>query len=152
MKLILAAFLALFASLAQAQTSIDLTATPCAAGPWCATVPNNIGDHILLTGSVSYGTVGFVIGKPDGLTTSFASATHGANWAGTCPPAPAVGTMSVAGVPMTGSTGTAYIWATFSCTAHLGGSGRGQGWHQVWNLVSGELAVPQGLVGGEVVR
>jgi hypothetical protein len=41
-----------------------------------------------------------------------------------------------------GTSGMASISATFSCTSVLGRSGRAAGWHQIWTLIDGQLALP----------
>ncbi len=131
-----------------AQTTIELESAPCGAGIWCATVPNDSGDSILLYGSTNYQNVGAIIGRPDGTYLDFVSQSYrgySTIYVGTCPASPAVGTMQLASVPMTGYNGTAgaaSVTATFSCTSVLGRSGRGAGWHQIWTLVTGQLTLP----------
>ena len=143
------AFLLAFVSIAiQAQTTVNLEPASCGAGVWCATVPNDAGDSILLYGSTNYQNVGVIVGLPDGAYLDFVSLNYrgyGTIYVGTCPASPAMGTMRLNGVPMAGYNGTsgaASVSATFSCTSVLGHSGRGAGWHQIWNLIDGQLTLP----------
>ena len=130
---------------ARAQTAINLESAPCGAGIWCATVPNDAGDSILLYGSTNYQNVGAIVGLQNGIFLDFVSQSYrgySTIYVGTCPVSPAVGTVSLSNVPMSGYNGTAgvaTVSATFSCTSILGRSGRGAGWHQIWTLISGVL-------------
>ncbi len=133
---------------AHAQTTINLESAPCGAGVWCASVPNDSGDSILLYGSTNYQNVGVIVGQPDGVFLDFVSQSYrgySTVYVGACPASPAVGTIQLTSVPMTGYNGTkggASVTATFSCTSVLGRSGRGAGWHQIWNLINGQLTLP----------
>ena len=145
----LSALVIILASLgAQAQTTINLESAACGAGIWCATVPNDSGDSILLYGSTNYQDVGTIIGRPDGTYLDFISQNYRGYrtiFVGTSPASPAVGTMQLSGIPMTGYNGTAgvaSVSATFSCTSVLGRSGRGAGWHPIWTLIDGQLTLP----------
>ncbi len=140
MKTLFAFLLSLFAFTANAQTVINLQSAPCASGVWCAAVPNDSGGSILLYGNVAYQDVGIILGKPDGSHQGYASVMHanGVIYVGTCPAAPAIGTITLTNVPM----GPANISAIFSCTTHTAHSGRGAGSHQVWGLISGSILVP----------
>ena len=136
--------------LAQAQTVVDLSPAGCGAGVWCASVPNDSGHSILLYGSTNYQDSGVTVGMPDGTVHNFMSQNfrgYSVIYRGSCPMRPAVGymTLSMGGnpVPMTGANGTqATVIAIFTCTSAVGGSGRGAGVHQIWNLVSGTLVLP----------
>jgi hypothetical protein len=145
---ILAIVIALAATGVQAQTTINLAATSCGAGIWCASAPNDAGDSILLYGSTNYQNVGTIIGTPDGTFLDYVSKNYrgySSIYVGTCPAAPKVGTVQLSSIPMVGYNGTAgesTISATFSCTSVLAGSGRAQSWHQIWNLISGQLTLP----------
>ena len=133
---------------AHAQTTINLESAGCGAGIWCATVPNDSGDSILLYGSTNYQDVGTIIGKPDGTYLDFISQNYrgySTIYVGTCPISPAVGTVQLFSVPMAGYNGTAgvaTVSATFSCTSVLAHSGRGAGVHQIWTLINGQLTLP----------
>ncbi len=133
---------------AHAQTTINLESTSCGAGIWCATVPNDAGDSILLFGSTNYQNVGTIIGRPDGTYADYASQNYrgfSTIYVGSCPASPEVGTIQLTGIPMTGYNGTsgiASVSATFSCTSVLGHSGRGASWHQIWTLIDGQLTLP----------
>ncbi len=143
-----AVVLALAATGAQAQTTIHLESTHCGAGIWCATVPNDASDSILLYGSTNYQNVGAIVGLPDGAYLDFVSPSYrgySTIYVGSCPASPAVGTVRLSNIPMSGYNGTsatATVSAMFSCTSVLGHSGRGAGWHQIWTLINGELVLP----------
>jgi hypothetical protein len=132
---------------AQAQTTISLESAPCGAGIWCATVPNNEGDSILLYGSTNYQNVGAIVGLPGGAYLDFVSQNYRGYsiiYVGTCPASPSVGTMQLSGIQMAGYDGTsgaASVSASFSCTSVLAQSGRGSSWHQIWTLISGQLTL-----------
>ena len=140
--------MALAATGVQAQTTVNLQSASCGSGIWCATVANDAGDSILLYGSTNYQNVGSIIGKPDGTFLDYVSRSYrgySTIYSGACPASPAVGTVQLSTTPMEGYNGTpgeANVSATFSCTSVLGGSGRGQSWHQIWNLISGQLTLP----------
>jgi hypothetical protein len=145
----ISAFLmALAAAGAHAQTTIDLESTSCGAGIWCATVPNDAGDSILLYGSTNYQNVGTIIGRPDGTYADYVSKNYrgfSPIYVGSCPASPAAGTIQLLDIPMVGyngASGIASVSATFSCTSVLGHSGRGTGWHQIWTLIDGQLTLP----------
>ncbi len=148
MKILATILMALASVGAQAQTTVNLESASCGAGIWCATVPNDANDSILLYGSTNYQDVGVTIGQPDGTHLNFMSQNYrgySTIYVGTCPASPSVGTMVLSSVPMTGNNGTlgtAFVSATFSCTRVLGGSGRGQSWHQIWTPINGTLTLP----------
>ena len=145
MKSILFALLFAFGLSAQA-TTITLQPTGCGAGVWCASVPTDSTDQLLLYGSPNYQNVGVILTLPDGSNVGFHSVNYRGSaviYTGTCPRAPLVGYVALslngAPVPMSGSTGPASITAIFTCTTRQGTGGRGNGPHQIWNLVSGVL-------------
>ena len=166
MKLLFAPIVALLAFAAQAQTTVilnpidplnpDAVLPPvgCGAGVWCSPVPNDAGLNLLLTGSQNYQNVTVSVQKPDGSSASYASLLYrgySTIYTGTCPVRPKIGYMALSNggnpVPMIEYLGSnigsqASITAVFTCTRFLGGSGRGQGWHQSWTLVSGTLTLP----------
>ena len=146
MKSIIFALLCLFGLAAQAETTIALQPASCGAGVWCDTVPNDSTDKILLYGSTNYQDVGVIVTLPDGSQRSFQSINYrgyATIFNGTCPNAPLVGYFALGlkgnPVPMSGITGPATITAIFACTTNQGGSGRGNGPHQVWMLTAGTL-------------
>ena len=130
----------------QAQTVVTMQPAACGGGVWCATVPNDSGDQMLLYGSTNYQGVGVILTLPDGSQRSYQSVNYrGYNtiYHGTCPAAPVAGyvALSLNGerVPMSGVTGPATITAVFTCTTHQGSGGRGNGPHQVWTLMAGTV-------------
>jgi len=139
--------IAMAAASVQAQTTIHLESTSCGRGLWCASVPNDAGDSILLYGSTSYQNVGTIIGRADGSFADYVSQNYRGLtpiYVGDCPASPAVGTVKLASIPMAGyngSSGIAMVTANFSCTSVLGQTGRGSSWHQVWTLIDGQLTL-----------
>lgn len=131
-----------------AQTTIDLEAASCGTGIWCASVPNDSGDSVLLYGSTNYQNVGSVVGRPDGTYANYVSQDYrgySTIYLGSCPVSPAVGTMQLLSIPMHGNNGTsgvAIVSANFSCTTVISHSGRGAGAHQIWTLLDGQLTLP----------
>ena len=131
-----------------AQTTITLNPAPCGAGVWCPSVPNDSVDNILLFGSTNYQDVGVILTMPDGSHQTFSSPNYrgySTIYHGTCLGNPAVGYVSLGlngnPVPMTGPNGApATITAVFTCTTYQGGSGRGNGPHQVWTLTAGTIS------------
>jgi hypothetical protein len=130
-----------------AQTTINLEPTSCGSGLWCASVPNDAGDSILLYGSTNYQNVGTIVGRANGSFADYLSQNYRGLtpiYVGSCPASPAVGTMQLLAIPMAGTNGTsgaATVTANFSCTSVLGSSGRGSSWHQVWTLIEGQLTL-----------
>ena len=149
MKSLVFTILCLLGLSAEAQTTITLHPAPCGAGVWCPSVPNDSVDNILLFGSTNYQDVGVILTMPDGSHQTFSSPNYrgySTIYHGTCPDNPAVGYMSLGlngnPVPMTGPNGAqATITGVFTCTTYQGGSGRGNGPHQVWQLTSGSLTL-----------
>lgn len=140
MKALLAILLAA-ALPAGAQTTINLRLAPCASGVWCTNVPNDSSGSVLVYGNVGPAQdVGVILGKPDGSHMGYASTAYanGTIYVGTCPAAPASGTITLTNVPM----GAAVLNAEFHCTTYTSHSGRGPGAHQVWTLLSGTLSCP----------
>lgn len=145
MKKLFATFLLAVAASSASALTVTLEPAACGGGLWCASVPNDQDLNVLLYGSTNYQDVGIAVNALDGTAQSFMSVNYrgySTIISGTCPAAPAVGTMTLAKTPMSGATGVAYVQASFSCTAHLGAGPRGGGWHQVWNLTTGTLTLP----------
>ena len=143
MKYLIFSILFIFGLTAQAET-ITLQPANCGAGIWCASVPSDSTDQILLYGSTNYQDVGVILTMPDGSHQSYHSLNYrgySVLYHGTCPRAPEVGyvALSLDGNPV--PMGAASITAVFTCTTYLGGGGRGSSLHQVWNLVSGTVTI-----------
>ena len=146
LKAVIAVVLAACGMAAEAQTVVTMQPAACGAGVWCATVPNDSGDQMLLYGSTNYQGVGVILTLPDGSQRSYQSLNYRGSaviYNGTCPRAPEVGYVGLGlngeRVPMSGVTGPATITAVFTCTTHQGSGGRGNGPHQVWTLMAGTV-------------